>query len=84
MGTVWKILRDVYTYAQGITFPQLLVWPPLQLAMPALVSHKRFAVGACAGIRYMCSLVHRSYSIPAFECAILENRTCMGTRLGTG
>ena len=48
MGIVWRILRDAYTYAQEITFLRQLVWPPLQLAMPALVSHKCFAVGACA------------------------------------
>ena len=50
MGIVWRILRDVYISVQEITSPQQLVWPPLQLAMPALVSHKWFAVGACAGV----------------------------------
>jgi hypothetical protein len=39
MRTGWTTLRDVYTSAQGITSLRQLVWPPLQLAMPALVSH---------------------------------------------
>ena len=26
-------------FVRGITFPRQLVWPPLQQAMPALVSH---------------------------------------------
>lgn len=40
MLTGWRTLRDVYISARGITSLRQLVWPPLQLAMPALVSHE--------------------------------------------
>ena len=40
MLTGWRILRDACISVRGTTSLRQLVWPPLQLAMPALVSHE--------------------------------------------
>ena len=50
MLTRWRTLKDMYTYAQRITSPRQLVWPPQQLAMPVLVSRQDTVVRNIHGL----------------------------------